>query len=353
MERFEIRRAGEEDRERIIALVSNMISDDMAARYQWLYASNPHGRALTWLAIERESGEAVACTSLFPRKVMVGGRERIGSMGGDCWVEPRVRRQGLATALHRQCLLEMSQFGVDFMYGPPVPNNLAALIRAGSRVVTSFKRWSRPLTGKAAYRAVFGDRQSKLGARLASPSISLLDRMTRADLCGLALEEISGFAPEFDLMFDRAAATHRVICRRDCQYLAWRYLNSPSRRQLPLAVKRSGELVGMIALEIKGEYAFLVDLLIANDAGLIDATLQLALDYAAAVGCSNLEISLTQGCPAASRLRRFGFIGRDEQSFQVLVFETDPQAQVLLSHTAWHFTMADKDMDTVFSRPLH
>jgi hypothetical protein len=351
MDRFEIRRAGKGDRELVIALVSNMIAGDMAARYKWLYASNPHGCALTWLAIERETGVAVACTSLFPRRVLVDGRERVGSMGGDCWVEPRVRRQGLATALHRRSLMEMPECGVDFMYGPPVPNNLAALIKAGSRVVTSFKRWSRPLTGWAAYRAVFGGKQSKLGARLVTPSISLLDRVTRADLCGLALEEISEFGPEFDLMFERAATTHRVVCQRDRQYLTWRYLNAPSRRQLPLAVRRGRELVGLIALEVRGEQAFLVDLFTANDVNLLDATLQLALDYAVAIGCSNLEISLMRECVVASRLRRLGFIGRDEQKFQVLVSETDPQAQVLLSQRAWHFTMADKDMDTVFSTP--
>src|SRR4030095_397250 len=124
MDKFEIRSASHEDRRHIVKLMKNAYRGDMDARYDWLYKSNPHGEALTWLAFERTSGEAVGCTSIFPRRVIVCGHKRIGGIGGDCFIEPRVRRQGLATALHSASFAEMRAGGVDFMYGPPTPNNL-------------------------------------------------------------------------------------------------------------------------------------------------------------------------------------------------------------------------------------
>src|SRR5215831_4620648 len=107
MNDFLIRLAEDEDRTRITNLVAKMSPGDVEARYDWLYQRNPHGRALTWLALDPATGEAVGCTSVFPRRVMVDGVERAGSMGGDCFIEPVARRRGLATRLHLRSFTDM------------------------------------------------------------------------------------------------------------------------------------------------------------------------------------------------------------------------------------------------------
>ena len=70
---------------------------DVEARYQWLYLKNPHGKARTYLATHGATGEAAGLTSLFPRRVLVAGRHRNGAIGGDGYVRPAFRRQGIAT----------------------------------------------------------------------------------------------------------------------------------------------------------------------------------------------------------------------------------------------------------------
>ena len=352
MDKFEIRSATQGDRGHVIKLMGSVYPGDMSARYEWLYKSNPHGEALTWLAFERASGEAVGCTSIFPRRVIVRGQMRIGGIGGDCFIEPRVRRQGLATALHAASFDQMRSGGVDFMYGPPTPNNLGALVKAGSHLVTKYKRWVRPLTSRGAYRAAFSRVPTKGQAQLAHIPIMVLDRLTRSDARGFALEEIDNFGDEFDLMFERAAASHTVACSRDSAYLKWRYQSAPAQRQTPLAVRRGGELIGFLALEQADEYAAIADLFSAADSKLMDAILQLAIDHATATGCSSLETSLTYDSALGRRLLRHGFIGREERGFQVAVGEDDPQADALCGSDSWHFTEADQDMDRVFVSPI-
>jgi GNAT superfamily N-acetyltransferase len=346
-DRFDIRSASNDDRGLIIGLMSKSYPGDMAARYEWLYESNPHGEALTWLAVERESGEAVGCTSIFPRRVLVRGRERIGGIGGDCFIEPRVRRQGLATALHSASFSQMHDRGVDFMYGPPTPNNLGALVKAGSHLVTNYKRWVRPLTSRGAYRAAFSRVPTKGEAHLANIPIMVLDRLTRTDARGFTVEEVFSFGREFDEMFASAVGGHVVACVRDAKYLEWRYCALPARHQVPLAVRRDGQLVGFLALEKAGEAAAVADLFSAPDAKVMDAILQLAIEYSTATGCSTLEVSLAQDSALARRLRRHGFIGREERGFQVAVRNSEPQVDALISAESWHFTEADQDMDRV------
>jgi len=345
MSEFEIREATADDRGHIIRLMANVYAGDVAARYDWLYRDNPHGRALTWLAIERDSNEAVGCTSIFPRRVRVSGRERLGSIGGDCYIEPRVRRRGLATQLHVASFTGMRDAGIEFMYGPPTPNNLGALVKAGSHLVTSYRRWVRPLTSHGAYEAAFSRMPTKFEARLAGLPIRVLDQLTKGDARGFTVSEVFAFGAEFDALFAAAAPTHPVACVRDREYLAWRYR---SGRQTVLAVRRNDELVGFITLEKSGHEAAIMDIFSANDARLIDALLRLVIEYATGWGCARLELCMTEGCAVARRLLRNGFIARDERGFQVAVGGTDTQAATLLASSSWHLTEADQDLETVF-----
>lgn len=346
---FLLKRAVETDRERVIAIVSKMWGEDISERYEWLYLANPHGRALTWLALEQASGEAVGCTSIFPRKVMVDGVARMGSIGGDCYIDPRARRRGLATALHRLSLKEMRDDGIDFMYGPPNPNNFAALVKAGSHSVTHFKRFVRPLKGSSVYRFAFDRLPSKLEAHLAALPIRLLDRVTKVDARGLRLEPVNEFSAEFDVMFEQADTSTGVTLVRDSQYLAWHYQQGASRKQLPFAIWLDEKLVGITALEFANDHAAIVELFTVGDMKLMDATLQLLLNKAAEMGCALLEISCTPNGLAASRLQRLGFMGRSERGFQVAVAEDDLQLKTLLCPESWNFFAADQDMDSFFS----
>jgi GNAT superfamily N-acetyltransferase len=282
---------------------------------------------------------------------MVNGRERTGGIGGDCYIEPRARRRGLATALHEASFEEMRANGIEFMYGPPTPNNLGALIKAGSRLVTDYRRWVRPLNSQGAYGAAFSRTPTRLEARIAGLPIIALDLFTRTNATGYTLEQVYEFGSEFGDMYACAAATHAVACARDEKYLSWRYHDAPSSRLIPLAVRRNGELAGFVALEKADQRSGIADLFCSNDPKLIDAIVQLVIDYATASGCSRLEISMTEECAVASRLRRHGFIGRDERGFQVAVSDADEQADALLDPRSWHFTEGDQDMSAVFVVP--
>jgi GNAT superfamily N-acetyltransferase len=72
-----------------------------AARYDWLYLRNPAGRSRTFLARDVASGAILGMTSLFPRRVLVGGEVETGAVGGGAYVRPSARGRGIATPLHR------------------------------------------------------------------------------------------------------------------------------------------------------------------------------------------------------------------------------------------------------------
>jgi hypothetical protein len=183
--------------------------------------------------------------------------------------------------------------------------------------------------------------------RLADFSVGILNKATRGGRRPVALEPVLRFGDEFDRMFESAAADHRVVCVRDSAYLDWRYHGAPGRRQLPFGIRMDGRLVGFLALESSGERAALADLFTAADPAIVDATIEAVIDKLAGDGCSLLGAALMEGSAAEGRLRRFGFLRRDQREFQVLARSDDPQLGTLTTRSAWHFCAADEDMDSV------
>jgi GNAT superfamily N-acetyltransferase len=349
MDEFRIRPAdGSRDRAQVIDLVTQMWQRDISSRWDWLYERNPHGRALTWVAVD-DSNTLVAVTSIFPRKIVVAGRNRVGSMGGDCYVAPRARRRGLATKLHKATRAEMKQHGVDFMFGPPRPNNLEALLKAGSHLVTTFRRFTRPLSGRAAYRALFKRTAPRVLGPMPDLSLKVFDRITGPSLRGWTLEPVTEFGEEFDRLFERSVAEYPIIGLRDRGFLTWRYLEGQTRSQKPYALRRHGELCGLVAFERDGERMVLCEAYGAGGPETIDRAIELALREAAGQGASNIDVEVTVGSPLVARLKRRGFVARDEHGFQLCIAPGDDQEPRLRTPSGWHFVDGDKDMDTVQS----
>jgi Acetyltransferase (GNAT) domain len=347
IDRYEIRLAQHHDRDELLGLLAH-VSDHPQARYDWIYRGNPHGQALSWLVVEKATGDAVACTSLFPRRVLVQGRERIGAVGGDTFVLPRARRLGLATIMHRHTRAEMASHGIDFNFSAPVPNNLTARVKAGCHVVAEMQPWIRPLGGEDCYRGPLRWLPEKWGTRVAEELVNLLNRWTHVSTGGLKLVPLTSFGPEFDRLFDDTAHRRLVSCVRDRAYLSWRYLDSPENRQQPFAIKDGSATVGFVAIEEDNKRAVVADLFTIGDPHLMETVVQVTINHLTRAGCSRIEMGVTEQSALMSLLPRWLFFRHGQGLFlQVTVPDDDPQATVLRDARAWHFLPADQDLESV------
>jgi GNAT superfamily N-acetyltransferase len=318
-----IARAEERDRSTVLTLLAEHTpGTDVAGRHDWLYESNPHGAAVTFLAFD-EGGTPMGLTSLFPRRVVVKGQVRIGAIGGDGYVRPAFRRRGVATALHRACLASMQENlrsgkGVEFMYGAPEPSNLGALERAGSHTITRLRRYGR----SGPLQALF-----QLGG-------ALLPKRTRLVL-------LEGADPRVEAVFAEAAASAAILPVRDPVQYAWRF-SAPSGSQRGFAVMEGDAVVALCALERKGATVALVDFLAPHDRW--SATLRGAVN---AAGGASLTAITTDGSSAATDLVCAGFLPRESKGFQVLAPSDHPFLSTLLDPASWHYVWADGDLDQV------
>lgn len=327
-----IRRAGPGDISTVLGLLREHYGAnyDIHSRHEWLYRRNPHGMALTFIAFDRASGEPCGLTSIFPRKLAVRGTERIASIGGDGFVRPAFRRRGIATALHRESLQKMREADVELMYGPPEPHNLAALVRAGSKIVCQLRRFVRPLDFR---------RLTSWGPVLSPLRGWLRPRRSPLRLRAMTNDDIK----LVDGIWERAVQDLSVAPSRDGEYYAWRFGDCPSGKQRPYLVLDGARAVGVCALERNGHRTVILDIITPQKSygAMVEAICSFCLDDAA------IEIRLNERGPIASLLWQHGFIPRDRKPFQVLIGEEHPRADELLRPQAWYYTTGDGDVETV------
>jgi hypothetical protein len=178
------------------------------------------------------------------------------------------------------------------------------------------------------------------------------DRLTRVATTGFEIEPICAFGEAFDRLVDRDPALRPgsglVAPIRDSAFLSWRYLQGPTRRQCPAAVRRRGEVVGFVAFEVVNGALALVDLWSPHHAA---ETLELVLANARALALGHpvhaVQMHCTREAPVTRTLARRGFVPREGHGFQVSLGVGELQRATLLSPSAWGFVDGDHDLDTL------
>jgi GNAT superfamily N-acetyltransferase len=353
---FEIRPATDADQVDVIRLVSEMHGYDVTPRVEWLYRGNPHGVARSWIAVASGSGRVEGVTSVFPRCVIVDGTERLGSIGGDCYVAPAARRRGIATRLHEATRDGMGACGIDFMYGAPLVDNLRALVRAGASEVTDLKRYVRPLSGEfledlapklpAVARGLLSGGFAQL---VAWNALAVLGRgAVRSDPDVVVTDSVE-FGAEWDEWVVEQYPADGVFCVRDSAYMKFRYTTNAPARYTPYFVRVRGDLCGMFALEraTDGQAARLGDVVSPVDEPSVRRILRAAADVAAKSGNKRLDVQATPHPTMDASLRAEGFWERDRDdpwTFQVLAATGVEHGPTINASASWFFMEADQDL---------
>jgi len=327
---FDVRLATDADREEILALVGEMIPGiDVGARFQWLYETNPGGKALTWIA--SEDGKVAGCTSFFPFRLWLDGQVVRGALGGDGYVRPAFRRRGLGGLLHDASRRDMPANGIGCMYGAPGAMNLTPLKHGGSREVGSVSRWARPLRG-----AAFTGKLDTLDGVLA---------VALKPLGTARLEPMEPMDARVDEVWNAAKHEMRLAAVRDAAFYTWRFLAAPAGAEPPFViVDRKGRALGACALEAMndGKTLRIVDLFTIP--GAWHACLRAITRYAAKETAAHVvDIKLFTLDGRKRGMWRSGFTERDRKPFLCMIPKDGDRRFV--DPDRWFYCGADSDLD--------
>jgi hypothetical protein len=318
---------------------------DTDEHFEWLYRSNPFGKARAWIATEESDDGIVGAAAAFPRRMIVQGRELTGWNLGDFAIGRHHRSLGPALQLQRACLEPVLCGEIPFAYDHPSCNMMAIYrwmkIPATGKVV----RYALPLRVDDKVRSLIGDR---LVSRAVSKVGNVLLELRRG-----ARDKGSPFVVRtLDERFDeratelqgRLAREYTVSGARTAEYLNWRYLDNPHRRYEALMVEDDGRLRGYALFCRDGDMAFLADLFAEPDPTVQDALLAGVIRSLGDGPVQTLSAPVLEAAPLRPLLQRWGFQARESATFVVCTQSGGPLDGVVTQATNWFHTNGDRDV---------
>ncbi len=320
----------------------------VSIHYQWLYRGNPHGEALTWLAIDRKEENIIGCTSVFPKKVWVKDKVILGCVGGDTFVDPNYQRRGIATKMHQVSCVGAAEAGIRFQYGFPNVENTGAHLKAGShfpgdfQVIKCFLR-IEPIVRKLNLGKTLSTGMSKLGNKI-------LSLYVRSKLSGITdrdekLERISSFDNRFDRLMETALPSFNICVVRDSQYLGWRYFKNHQENRIILGYEHEGTVHGFAVLEFEKNTCCLFDFFVRKEDGLIEDFIDALLKFLISRGYESVWLGVNASGNYIKNFSHFGFklIHFEKNPLEVLLPDDDKDIDYLTDLKNWYLTLGDTD----------
>jgi GNAT superfamily N-acetyltransferase len=324
---FTVREATPADRPQVEELIAEMIPGcDVAARWRWLYESNPGGPAITWLAFS-ETNEVAGCTSFFPFRLWLDGEQVRGALGGDGYVRPAFRRRGLGALLHNASRDAMPSHNISCMYGAPGSMNVTPLKHGGSRESGQVVRWVRPLRAEALH----------VPGALAPAVAWALRPRARARLVPAVAND-----KRIDRVWEEARTKLRLAAVRDGAFYTWRFQLAPAARQRTFVIVDHDRPIGACALEmIDRRILRIVDLLAVP--GEWRTCLLSVVEHCAATPAELVDIKLLATDSRERAMYRSLFVDRGKKPFLCMI---PPGGDVrFIDPKRWFYTNADSDLD--------
>jgi GNAT superfamily N-acetyltransferase len=338
------------------------VSDVAELRFfRWQYEQNPAGRALIWVARDRESGEVVGQFWVLPTRVQALDQICIGSLIVNLVVHPSYRRQGMASTLGKSVLADCPRRGIDFTYAMPSPASYhmdTAVFK--NKEIGQIPLLIRPLDWGALAAHWFGQTWLEHLARAGQQVLTGISKsgLTRDHTShSLRIDKVARFDDAFDAFWARVGQKYPVALVRDAAWLNWRYKDVPTRDYRALAAYDGQRLVGYAVTRsstFQGvRTGLIVDLLVeptqqgeqAAQALVAEATSSFIQEGLHLAGCLMLPTS-----QEFRALRRQGYWvcpkRLEPQPFPLTtrIYSDKVPRSLLQDLRCWHFTMGDYDV---------
>ncbi|GJM22227.1 MAG: hypothetical protein DHS20C15_21420 [Planctomycetota bacterium] len=284
--------------------------DKQVDTFEWKYRANPHGAALSLVALN-EQEEIVGGYSYMPRRFRVNGERVVLMQASDAMVDTSARRQGIFTGLDDLVAERCGEQGVAaaFAYSGRLSYN--GFLGNGWRDIGQAPLFRYRFRAERSLR-----RRGRLGPLLAQAA-PLLDaswrkrdaaRAARWSAARQLLQPIERFDEGADELFEATVPERGLIGERDAAWLNWRYIDSPGKRQVCFGLPaRDGRgLDGWLVAEFVGGHAYLVDHLARHD-GVRTALLTAFTALAHERGVHEATALLFEHHPSAAPLRELGY----------------------------------------------
>ena len=96
----------------IIGIINRNLGEHSNDWYVWKYEGCPFAKVQCWLAKEKDKDDFVGSVALFPRKMVMDGKEILAAVAGDIAVDKKHRVFGPAMRLKKSALANICKSNI-------------------------------------------------------------------------------------------------------------------------------------------------------------------------------------------------------------------------------------------------
>ena len=281
-------------------------------RYDWLYRQNPDGPAQLWVLTDVDKHTIVGSGGIVPRRMYVGGQEKLCGVLVDFWIHPEFRSLGPALQLQRACLAGVDAGSYTLYYDFPKHNMVAVYRRLGLKTSQCLVRMTKLLSlekklGKVGQIPLLG--YSFIAGT--NGILRLLDvgKGNRGE-CTISVQR-EACGEDFTQLARQVGSGYGVCVARTASYLNWRFWSHFHHRYEMLTAHRNGSLLGYILFLHCGETATIVDLFGVGDEGVKSDLVFAAVEVLRKRGVFSVNAPSLRSHAHTALLRKLGFYPRE------------------------------------------
>lgn len=336
------------DKARILDFWAKNQDKSLDGKFSWMYENNPYGLPCIWLIEIADTGELVGMGAIFPRPIMINGKEYLAGILGDMLVHKAHRTLGPALLLQKSMLGSLRNGTYDLVFGFPNKNAEVVLRRVGYVCLGRISRSVRVIRSESYLR------RNPLLAPISKPLSHVVDLMLRLGR-GRAThysshyriaEDYTVFDERFNELWRRKERCLRIVPARSSEYMTWKFRDDPddTNHVFAIFIKDSSLLLGCMIYRAVGKSIEIREFIAADEMA-AQAMMIMFFDRIKDRGMESVFINHIENETFTRQVRKLGFHpGSSGRNIYLHVSDgLKAEGDVLLDHEQWLLVGSDED----------
>jgi len=334
------------DRQVILALWSNglAIGQNHLAKYRWFYQDNPIAVASGFLL--RADEDVIGAVAIGARCWLMGAEEKQVGVLAD-FISPSQPSGIDPSLILLRSASERGQERFPFLYAFPNSESKTAFRRSGYQMLGQMVRYGKVLRSERYLKRRLPKNIAYLGGCFLDAGLWLKDEWR--SLRGKEIHGRGRWLYTFDARFDRLWKRVRyqnklALCKRDAEYLRWRFSDYPEREYdiFVLSQRGSAEINGYIVCYVDDEQVVhIIDLLAVDFESTFSWLLKRFIFAVRKQGYVSISIEFYGLESVAALLAEHDFLPRSGRPLYHVWSHS--KNMMYAEHLEWFMTAADED----------
>ncbi|RMF54943.1 MAG: GNAT family N-acetyltransferase [Calditrichaeota bacterium] len=312
-------------------------------RYEWLYLKNPFGEATAWIIYDDQKNIPVGTTAVFPRKMLVKGKELLAWNCGDFSINRRFRTLGIAMKLRKAAKQCVDEGKVPFLYAHPNDRMVHIHLKVGHKKIALMKRFALPIDVSKVLNKTPVQRTA---ARVLNPLLKGVlkfkyKKVGEYEFCPAGK---ANFDYHYREICERINREIPIVGLRDETYLTWKFGKHPVLSYEIFNYYQDNNLTGYVIFVIENDICYLTEIVCDKDScfSLLSTFLNAIIQHYPHV--KSLSTIQQEYNPVVSTLLEVGFRYREDATSSAIAY-SNHTSLVDLVHDGrnWFMNVGDRD----------